>query len=222
MNIIVGIPTRGAITTQTVKAMWDNIRYYETLHPMHSVRPIFTWDMPIPGGHAYIAHQLMQSPYDAVWYLEEDVVPPPDTLHRLVCAAQLGAHMAFMDYPMSGGIKGQPNCYHRNPRGEITWTGFGCTLITRQAFEMLPQPWFRTDVVGSWLHKGTDHETVIFKPGKAVYGGFDIYFGWQLREAGGKLEVLEGMAEHIKLKALGQREVNDGLHQMEHVSSHEL
>lgn len=222
MKIQICIPTRGAIMTETVEAIQAAVAYAVEQDPTLEVGS--RWHMsahrPIPDGHLWCLERAMRRGFDAVWFVEEDVVPLWVTLDRLVKLIKSGADLAFSDYPMQGGEPGKPNCYHRNPRGEVTWTGFGCTLIHRRVFDIVPKPWFRADMVAEWVAKDSPHESIRWKEGKAVYGGFDIWFGWQLYKAGGRLEVIDLMAGHVKLKALGTRETQDGLHTLEYIGGY--
>lgn len=163
-------------------------------------------DKPIPDGHLDCLERALRWNFDAVWFVEEDVVPPVDTLERLIREWRNGADLAFLNYPMPGGNR----CYHTNAAGQVMWTGLGCTLISRQAFEKVKRPWFRTDVSAEWV----DESTIRWLNRPAVYGSFDVWFGWSLFQAGGKLKVIPGQAKHIRIAELGERERNNGLHQL--------
>jgi hypothetical protein len=100
------------------------------------------------------------------------------------------------------------------------WCGLGCTLISRKVFEALEEPYFRSDkalLLNAWP------EIKWINAGEQAYGGHDIYFGMKAREKGFKIIKADGEARHLKLEALGTKEINKGLHSIldkEPISKH--
>lgn len=164
-------------------------------------------DLPIPDCHEKVTELGLATGAEALWFVEEDVVPPPLALVALLDRPE---PIAIVDYPV--GEDPIVNCaYHF--AGEIHWCGLGCTLIRSDVFALLPRPWFRSDI--SFTLKGgqiADMWTDRPKP----YGGQDIYFCWVARQAGLAIGEVPGMlCEHARLRALGAEKLNAGAHRIE-------
>lgn len=204
MRIAIAIPTRGMLMTRTIDAVQQAIAYAQMRHTVQVVPQwCFSYALPIPDSHNICLYRALDQDIDAVWFVEEDVVPPLHSLAAMIDLLEDGADLAFVDYPMPGGHR----CYHTDAAGQVMWTGFGCTLIKSDCFtdDTLP---LRTDISATWVG-----ETLEWKNVPAVYGSFDILFGWTLCQQGKRLEVVEHLrCEHLRLVELGARERNHGLH----------
>ena len=213
MKLAICIPTRGIITSRTVQAVQAMMRFAEQYRPDLEILPewYISHDRPIPHGHTYVVESALEDGADLVLLIEEDVIPPPHALEAMIKLLIKGADWAFVDYPLNVVARSGPNCYWRNEYGEVVYTGMGCTLITRQVWETVDRPWFRTDKAAK-IKRGV----LAFADQDVAYGGFDIYFGYKAFLHGFRLEVVPGMmCRHIKLAALGTPNSNDGLHVME-------
>jgi len=95
----------------------------------------------------HIADHHLDGEADAIWWIDDDVIPPPGTLERLLA----------LDVPIAAGVYflGKPPCnpcaYQRREDGlyrplwnyqrgeiiEVDSVGMGCTLIRREVYERI-------------------------------------------------------------------------------------
>ena len=125
------------------------------------------------------------------WFVEEDNTFPTGILFKLLAE---DVPVIALDYPV--GEKKYSTVMVKND--EIYWCGLGCTLIKREVFEKMKEPWFTTDT--TW--RITNVETMELKkeqiPNK--YGGHDINFGMELRELGIPISVLKNyVGGHLEI-----------------------
>ena len=192
------LPTRGLVFTRVEEALED-------IRKDHEIRIYRSHDLPIPEGHNKLAEQALLDGCDYIWFVEEDTVPPARSLEKLLA---VNADIACIDYGVSGW-----SCVTKDTQGEILWCGLGCTLVKREVLEVLKRPYFRVDKALR-LNDWTWTDLPVGYLEKRNYGGLDIWFCWQSREAGFKIVQVEGECEHLQLDALGIRGTNNGLHQI--------
>lgn len=213
MTLAVCIPTRGIITSRTVEAVQQMLLFVAQYRPDLQVLPewVISHDRPIPAGHTYVVETALERGADLVLFIEEDVIPPPHALEAMLKLHVRGADWAFVDYPLNVVARSGANCYFRDARGDVLYTGFGCTLIHRRVFDKLEQPWFRTDRAAR-IKRGE----ITFEDRDVAYGGFDIWFGYRAYLEGFRLEVAPNLlCRHVKMISMGQRDTNNGLHVFE-------
>jgi hypothetical protein len=160
-----------------------------------------SWDKFIPDSHNYLADRALADGADYILFLEEDVVMPEGSLEKMLGKGDIVA----LDYGVAGW-----SCI-TTFQGENMWCGLGCTLIKREVFEVLEAPYFRSDK-GLLLNVWPEIKWVDMS--EQNYGGHDIYFGMKAREKGFKILKADGEARHLKLEALGTKEINKGLHRV--------
>lgn len=195
--IAVILPTRGMVFTEVEKAI-------ELERSEFSIGVFRSSNLPIPHGHnelSEIASQLIDVTH--LWFLEEDTIPPTYALHNLLAT---NSDIACIDY----GVNGWSCITKEKTTKEILYCGMGCTLIKREVFETLEKPWFRSDK----MFRINDGKWIDVDPSKQ-YGLQDIWFCAQARHAGFRIVQVPGECRHLKLKALGQSEINSGLHIIE-------
>lgn len=179
--------------------------------PDHEFRGwALTHDLPIPDCHETVAERGLATGADALWFVEEDNIPPPNALRESF--ALLGEYdVVAVDYPVADAWA----CVNHDERGEIRWSGLGSTLIRREVFEALPRPWFASDWVyilrsGKWL-KHLDGT-----PPDRRYGLQDIHFSMQVVAAGFRIGEVPGLTgSHARLLELGTPGSNYGAHRIE-------
>lgn len=196
--IAIVLPTRGLVFTRVEDAI-------ERFREKHPIRVYRSDNLPIPQGHLLLSEKAIEDGAEYIFFVEEDNPPPEDALDKLL---EANADIAFMDYGVNGW-----SCSAKTPQGEILWCGLGCTLVKRQVFESLPKPWFRTDRVlrlNDWTWQELPKNYIETKQ----YGSLDIWFFSQARKKGFVIKQVEGEVDHLKLDSLGEREVNNGLHQI--------
>ncbi len=199
------LPTRGLVYTKVEQAI-EELRSSE-------VKVYRSRDLPIPDGHNELAKQALQDGCDWLFFIEEDTVPPKGALNNLL---QADSDIACIDYGVSGW-----GCVTRSPKGEILWCGLGCTLVKRGVFEKMTYPYFRADM--TLILDTTEGEVPIIKEWRQLpeeylkkqYGSLDIWFCDQARKLGFTITQVKGECEHLELVSLGQRETNNGLHQIQ-------
>lgn len=195
MKIGVILPTRGLVYTKVEQAI-EELRSSE-------VKVYRSWNLPIPDGHNQLAKQALSDGCDWLFFIEEDTVPPPGALEKLV---QADSDIACIDYGVSGWA-----CVTRNTKGEILWCGFGCTLVKRNVFEQMTYPYFRADMTLR-LNDMTWQKLPENYLKTKQYGSLDIWFCDQARKLGFTITQVEGECEHLELVELGKRATNNGLH----------
>lgn len=106
------------------------------------------------------AKYFLTTDCDSLLFLDSDMVPPPDTISRLVAHDRpIVSALAFRRVPNYepcifkhvGNEGGE--IYHDYPKGliEVAGTGMACTLIKKEVFEKVPQPWFTPGKLGEDL-----------------------------------------------------------------------
>jgi len=189
------LPSRGLIFAQVEDALQRNLQGYD----YHIYR---SWDLKIPDCQNILVEQALEDGCGMLLFVEEDTVIPNGGLKRLI---DTKADISCIDYGVAGY-----SCITKNKEtGEILWCGLGCTLVQRYVLDRLVKPYFRTDkalLLNYWP------EVRWIDPGKQAYGGQDIYFGIQARQAGFTIQQVEGECKHLQLVDVGRKEINNGLH----------
>src|SRR5574337_22065 len=87
-------PSRGLIHSRTASAVVANLG--EALAAGHDWRGwSITHDLPIPDSHEQAADAALATGADALWFVEEDVVPPSGALLHLLVRPE---DVALVDY----------------------------------------------------------------------------------------------------------------------------
>lgn len=196
--IAVVLPTRGLVFTEVENAL-EQVRFFcgKNVVFLRSV------DLPIPRGHNELVEKaLMLNDLTHILFIEEDTVMPIDGFFEMVKA---NVDIAFIDYAINGWA-----CAAKTEDGEILWCGLGCTLVKVDVFKKLEKPYFRVDK--SLILNDQDYFEWKDLPNK--YGGHDIWFFSQAREAGFKITQVPGECKHMKIDELGKPGVNNGFHQL--------
>ena len=205
-QVAVLIPTRGLLFTAVTESVEQNLcaarKEYETVGmPLFYYMVKYTEDKPIPECCEYLAEYALGHGATHLWFVEEDTVPPPFALVKMLEADK---DYVAIDYPVGDGIS---TSYRLKDR--VAWTGLGCTLIKAKVFESIEPPYFTTGNTIEIHSRGVLES--VDRP--CPYGGHDINLGVRLVEAGFELSVLPGLeAKHLRLEGLGERYTNNGCH----------
>jgi predicted SAM-dependent methyltransferase len=131
---------------------------FSALHPpmCYNVQIAHTWKAPIAEARNYFAEQAIAHGARYLFFLDEDVTPPGNTLRQLIYQAE--THPEGMIF---GGIychkspPAMPMIFRGMGAGpyldwkageffEVDGIAMGCTLIKTEVFQHLPKPWFKT------------------------------------------------------------------------------
>lgn len=197
MKIVAAIPTRGVVVTECVTSV---IR--ELSHSGHEWGIVFTSGMKIPDCFNRAVQQALDDNADFVWLVEEDVIVPEGGLGKLLAEK---AKIAVIDVP-SRHVEGLTQVAQMN--GTVYWVHTGCTLVAREVFEQMPQPWFQTEFAYDFrLQDGG----VVFNERKLDapldYGGQDVRFSRKAVAMGIELVVVKNaVCVHCRVEYDAARE----------------
>lgn len=198
INVGVVLCTRGLVFTRVENAIFGNLK--GVTHTIYRSE-----DLTIPYAQNVLVEQALSDPeITHVLFVEEDTVMPE---HALADMLKLDGDIVCIDY----GVAGYSCITRVKETNEILWCGLGCTLVKREVFDKLEKPYFRSDkalLLNDWP------EIKWINAGEQAYGGQDIWFCMQARDAGFTIKQAPGECQHLQLDQLGRREINKGLHQI--------
>jgi hypothetical protein len=204
MKIAVLIPSRGLVHSRTMESIQKNL---ESIKEKHESKLFFTHDLPLPDAPNELVKRALKWKADLVCFVEEDMLIPDNALKLMLMSA---SWVTAVDYPV-----GEKRCSTiARKKGNILWTGLGCTLIDAKVFKILKKPWFRTDKSFRIVNKNPLELEEQDVPNK--YGGHDIWFGMSLNKAKIPIYQIPNLiAGHIKKKKLDDGRGNMGTHEFE-------
>lgn len=148
----------------------------------------------------------------AVLFCEDDMILPKGILKKMFGAKY---PVVALDYPFQQN--GDSTCLH-DPQGFAFWTGTGFLLVARQILENLEKPIWRTNRT---FDPFIDKDTIHFWPRdlhKIYYGLHDLNFGMVLYSSGVPIYPMSQTAGQRKLVKLGEKNVNNGVHQIKELT----
>lgn len=171
-------------------------------------RLLTTTDEGLPDCMTILVEQALATDATHVWIVEEDTVPPPGVLDKLLAA---DVDYIACDYPVGRSH----TCFGLDDDG-LLWTGFGCTLIRADVFERIPRPWFECNRNMVVCHRdGLDYFTAD-KRTVNHRGGHDLSFAEKLKAAGIERHGLFGVeCRHLKMKAFNTAPTNKACHDIQ-------
>ncbi len=116
------------------------------------------------------AKHFLESDCDYLLFLDSDMVPPADMLIKLIQHDKpIVSALAFRRVPNYEPciFKNDMEFYLDYPKGliEVAGVGMACTLIKKEVFQNVPQPWFTPTAIGedlSFCKRATDAGYKIF------------------------------------------------------------
>lgn len=197
-KIAVILPSRGLLFAKTFKEILENCKPYR-----HEI--FFAHKQPIPDCFNEPVAKALKKKFTHVWFVEEDMVIPPDTLTKLLEADQ---EMIACDYPLLE----TPSCtVHRDPNGKAYFTGTGCLLVKYEILKQMKQPIFRSDI--QWQINAKEDRlylTPTLINGKEVYGYHDVTFGIKRYIQGKPITISDIVCYQRKLVSKGENDTNEG------------
>lgn len=209
VSYVVLTPSRGLVHSRTVEAVLANVAAVPGFMGW-----LFTNDLPIPTAHETLMERGLATGADHLWFVEEDVIPPPDALAKSLALLDEGYGVAAVDYPV-GNPSDEWGCAVRDAKGEVAWCGTGATLVPAALARELPRPWFSTEY--EWISRngmfGPWEKRKRAKTNAQSYGHQDIYFSMLVRESGSRIGLVPGMlAHHAYVVRTGSPGTNEGTH----------
>lgn len=194
MNIQAVLPTRGLIYAQTIQGLLENIG-------QENINIII--GKPMPDCFNQGVKQALSKGADYIWFVEEDNGLPRGTLDRMLAQKE---KIVTIDYTVGGN---NSHIYKQGPK--ILWCGLGCTLIAREVFENIPEPWFE---VNKHLNFNGDGFDIVKIPDEVVgnkWAGHDaLFFYTKTRPLGYTIKQIDGHIDHYRCKEVPKRELNNG------------
>ena len=202
MKIAVVIPTRGIIFARTILS--------SILEPLLTGSHfIIVSGLPIPDSHNECVRRALATNCTHILFVEEDMEIPHDVLAALLREAETRPYVA-VDYPVT---KDTRTVVFRD-NGKVLWTGFGCTIVNRNIFSQMIEPYFtdKIDIMIDQLHPFKYHTQ---SSNRNSYGKFDIEFGFHLQKLNIPMYVLPDVqCKHLRMKSWERKEVNNGTHEI--------
>lgn len=202
MKIAVIVPSRGLIFSQTADEILQNLKGIPH-------RFYFSHRKPLPECFEDPTQRaLKDKDITHLFFVEEDMVLPPNTLQQLLDA---DANAVTCDYPVTKDGRGS---VFYDQGGNVVFCGTGCLLVKRSVFDCLKAPYFTDKVRWTMLNYG-EQIKLTGSYGTTGYGTHDITFCIKLWNTGIIVKVLKVKLGQRKLVALGKPGTNDGAHDIE-------
>jgi len=179
----VALPSRGLVHSRTIESILKATNYRWPL--------FFTHELP-PGDaqNGVVRAALRESPAEWLLLVEEDNTVPCNLLTGL---ANTHDNVQVLDYPLDGG-----NCaVVPDGVGGVLHAGLGCMLVRQAVFERLDWPWFAVRGFRAYRDGGRK----FLEPARIADGrGADVYFSWNLQQAGETIVRIPGEAGHWRVR----------------------
>lgn len=152
LGLLIGIPTLGRL----LPLQWA-LAYKSLNCPInYNANTMVLYGHPVDEARNKIAEQAIELKSKFLFFLGDDVVPPPHTLKQLIFRLEQNPEIGVV-----GGVycsKSEPSAplvFRGNGSGsywdwkvgeffEVTGMGMDCTLIRTNVFQKLSKPWFKT------------------------------------------------------------------------------
>lgn len=182
VGVMIAVPTKDRV----IRMEWAT-SLYQLAPAMACTRVLRIFpDMPVDQARNTAVLEARKLDANYVFFLDDDVLIPPNTLRRFVQQMQLNP-----DWDLITGIVPIKNpdrdiCVFRNNEPgsfwrwdfpdtfEIDFCGMACCMIRTSAFEKVEEPWFE------WLRE--------FEGGHHFEEGEDVNFTRKLKQVGGTLQ----------------------------------
>lgn len=201
-TLAVVLPSRGLMFSET---------YEELLNELQDFRYKIFWshEKPLPDCFNDPTEEALADPeVYAVLFCEDDMIIPKGILKKMFAQ---NYPVVALDYPFKND---GDSTVLNDPNGFAYWSGTGFLLVAKQVLESFPKPIWRTDTAYDTMIKG---DALVFWPRKLkkiAYGLHDVHFGMVLYSQGLPVKMMAKTAGQRKLVHLGQKNVNNGAHEI--------
>jgi hypothetical protein len=207
-KLAVILPSRGLMFSQTLEELLRELEGFD-------YEIFWSHGRPLPECFNEPLERILADPsVYAVLLCEDDMILPRGILRKMFA---MNYPAVALDYPFKSD--GDSTMLH-DPEGNVIYSGTGFLLCARLILEAMPKPVFRTDTAWDIAVKRNNH-MVLWprKLNKIAYGLHDVYLGMMLFSNGIPIRDLGITAGQRKLVRLGQKETNNGAHQIEELTN---
>lgn len=182
---IVAVCTRGAILTEVLDGIIDNIIPKTLNGRFWTIKT--TKNKKIPDAQNSITEEILKLGPRFIWYVEEDTAPPHGILTQMINCRE---SVVVADYPIEGG---QRAIHFHGDR--VAYSGMGCMLVNTAVFYTISAPWFET---GAW---SLEKDGTFSKKGHSLPGRQDVGFFVKLKEHNIQAYAVKyGPCKHLRVK----------------------
>lgn len=192
---IVCICSRGLLHSRMMESVDREIA---SMDNPTSWKRVYSHDLPIPDAQNEVTDRALKFEGEHLWFVEEDIVVPRGTLRALI---DVDVHIAIATYKLPGGLMSH---HAFRDTGELVYGGLGCTLIHRSTFDVIEEPYWRSDIGYTMQGDASRYEW--------PYGGQDVQFFMRARDKGLKRQFIGIECDHLFVKEYGQPKTNNGCH----------
>lgn len=187
-KVLIAIPTAKYIEPETFKAIYDLI-----IPPGYTADFQFFYGYRIDQIRNLIAHSTLRYGYDYLFAIDSDVIPPQDTLAKLlshqvdvVSGVYMSSHLPespeIFKWTGNGGMT---QCHIRELTSQktlvpIAGCGFGCVLVDAEVFRRVPHPRFEYHVAldhNDTVSEDTDFALKCHRAGVKIYCDPTVHCG---------------------------------------------
>ena len=198
------IASRGLVHSRTMDCVVKNLKDIEVYPNDHEI--LLTHDLSIPDAQNWLVEEALETDCTHFWFVEEDNTFPTGILFKMILEDE---PVVALDYPV--GKKQYSTIMRKDD--EIYWCGLGCTLIKREVFQQIGNPWFRTDK--TWRITNAKKMEMVEEDVPNKYGGHDINFGMECRRLGIPIHSVDGIVGgHLEVIHDSTPGRNKGVHRI--------
>lgn len=203
-KIAIILPSRGLIFSRTAEEVLNNVKGIP--HKIY-----FSHKKPIPECfNEPTTKALKDKDITHLWFVEDDMIIPENTLKTML---EEDVAVVTADYPVNNKGRG---AILRDKGGKILICGTGCTLVKREVFDEIPEPYFRTDIRWKYENLGDSIRLSATKnPKNEGYGLHDVNFCMTLHRKNIPIHQITNTLGQRKLISLGKAGTNSGAHNIE-------
>jgi hypothetical protein len=148
-KIYIAIPNMGNIATDLVVNLvrWS----HSTKHTIKINAPYGLF--PLDNARNTIVKDFLETDYDYIWWIDDDIVPPFETLDRLiqadkdvigaVCFSMKAENGEYFPYPVTLRYNDEKRyqVYYGSGIEEVDAIGGACVLVKRRVYESIERPY---------------------------------------------------------------------------------